>query len=172
ADRLEGEAEATARDAGDVENLVDQREQVAARVEDLPDAVALRRVQRIHLQQLREAEDRVQRCPQLVAHPREELVLRAARAFRLLLRAPEVLLRPPALGDVLGDAEQVLGLSVLVQDRDLLGVQDASTVRGLERLLRNVDYRAAAEHLPVLLGAVCGVWYREEVVVGSSHKFA
>ena len=48
-------------DAGDVQDLVDQFEEVPPGFEDLLHALRLLRPQRVHLQQLGEPQDRVQR---------------------------------------------------------------------------------------------------------------
>jgi len=68
---------------------------------------------------------RVSGGAQLVAHVGEEVALGAVGGFGGLLGALELVVGLLALGDVLGDAEQVSGLTVLVEQRDLLGVQPA-----------------------------------------------
>ena len=63
-------------DAGDVEHLVDELEQVAAALEDLRRPTSWSVLgEVVELEQLREPEDRVERRAQLVAHPRQELAL-------------------------------------------------------------------------------------------------
>lgn len=71
---------------------------MGAALDDVAQAVSLVGVQPVHLQQLREAEDRVERCSQLVAHAREVFALRLVGALSLLgasqLRA-DVLVQAP-----------------------------------------------------------------------------
>jgi hypothetical protein len=95
--RLEREVLAPGLDAGDLEHLVDEPQQVAPRLEDVPHRLALRRRQLGARQQLGEAEDRVHRRAQLVAHPAQELALRPVRPLRLLrARSASALARPSA----------------------------------------------------------------------------
>ena len=68
-DRLQGEGDPSGLDPGDLQDLVDQPQQVTPSLEDLPDALPLLAVQLVHLQQLAEPQDRVERGPQLMAHP-------------------------------------------------------------------------------------------------------
>jgi hypothetical protein len=83
-DRLEREGEPARLDAGDVQHLVDQAEQVAAAAEDLPGPGTLSLGgPRIHRQDLGEAEDGVEGRAQLVGHAGEELALRLVRALQL-----------------------------------------------------------------------------------------
>ncbi len=72
-------------DAGDVEDLVNQGQQVPASLDDLLDAFALRVTQGVHFQQLAEAQDDVQRGAQFVTHAREELALGPVGGFGGLL---------------------------------------------------------------------------------------
>src|SRR5436853_278985 len=71
-DGLLREREPPGLDARDVEDLVDQLQQVPAALEDLLHALAVGSAVGLHLEELPEAEDRVERRPQLVAHAREE----------------------------------------------------------------------------------------------------
>ncbi len=89
-DRLQADLQLAGLDAGQVEHLVDQGHQVGAGTQHVPDVAALPLRQRRRVvggEQLREAEDRVHRRAQLVAHAGEEIRLRAARAFGLVARA-------------------------------------------------------------------------------------
>ena len=100
ADRLQGKLHAPGLDARDVEHLVDQPEQMPARADDVADAVRLRRRQVLHLQDLAEAEDGVERRAQLVAHAREEIALGAVGVLGFLLGLVERGFAGLALGDV------------------------------------------------------------------------
>ena len=63
---------------GQVEDVVDQREQVVGRGEDVVQVLVLLLVhlaEQLLLQHLGEADDRVQRRPELVAHVRQEVGL-------------------------------------------------------------------------------------------------
>src|SRR5438270_1751626 len=80
-------------DLGQIEDLVDQREQMAAGIEHLPDVAELLLVElarELLLQELREADDRVQRRAQLVGHVREELRLVPAHRLQLLVQPAEL----------------------------------------------------------------------------------
>src|SRR6218665_939450 len=68
-------------DAGEIEDVVDQREQMAARAGHDGDLLALLRVERRALEQLGHAEDAVQRRADLVAHHRDEAALAGARSL-------------------------------------------------------------------------------------------
>src|SRR5205823_3765400 len=59
-ERLQSHVEAAGLDAGDVEHLVNELEQVTATPEDVGDALALTVVQIVQLQELAEAEDGVE----------------------------------------------------------------------------------------------------------------
>ena len=83
--RFEVELHVAGLDAGDVEHLVDEVEQVPAPLEDLFDAGALRGRQVFEVEQLAEAQDGVERRAQLMAHAGKELALGAVRLFGFLL---------------------------------------------------------------------------------------
>ena len=77
-DRAERQLERARFEAREVEHVVDQRKQVVAGSADVAELGELRRVGRaagLDLQQLGEAEHRIERRAQLVAHAREELRL-------------------------------------------------------------------------------------------------
>ena len=89
-------------DPRQVEDVVDEREQVRAGVLDVLDAAELldrRRSARVEAKQLRETEHGVERRAQLVAHPRQEFGLCAARRFERRARMP-LGTREVQLGDV------------------------------------------------------------------------
>ena len=90
-------------DLGEVEDLVDQRQQGFARLLDRAEIVPLRGRQRRPEREVRHADDRVHRRADLVAHVRQELAFR----HRGLLGPP---LRELELPDELG---QALGIRVL-----------------------------------------------------------
>jgi hypothetical protein len=73
--RLGRERQAAGLDSGDVQDLVDQAEQVPPAAQDVVDALGLLLAELLELEQLPEAEDGVQRGPQLVAHLGEEVTL-------------------------------------------------------------------------------------------------
>src|SRR5437870_5459609 len=87
--RLERESLFAPRlDPRDDQELIDQIEQMAAPFEYVLDALPLSSIKLIHLEKLREAEDRTQRGTQLVAHAGEKLAFRLARLLSLLLCLP------------------------------------------------------------------------------------
>ncbi len=94
------EAEGAALDARQVEDVLDQPEQVAAAAADGVDQLlALGHALAAFLQQLRRADDAMQRRAQLVAHVGEEAAFRDGRRFGNLLVVQQVLraLGHPAL---------------------------------------------------------------------------
>ena len=106
-------------DHGEIEDFVDQLEQMPARLENLGDAFRLggRRRRGGGLQQLGEAEDRIERAAQLMAHAGEEIRFREVGFFRRGLgalqfdvRFLERLLEAFALGDVARGGEHALQL--------------------------------------------------------------
>jgi hypothetical protein len=101
--RLQRQRQAARLDAGDVEHLVDQLEQVAAAVEHVLDALGLLGGQVLELEQLPEPEDGVERGAQLVAHPGEELALGPVGPLGVPPGLLERLLGAAAFGDVVGE---------------------------------------------------------------------
>ena len=104
-------------DLGQVEHVVDEGEQVAARGEDVVEVLLLLLVDVAEHpipQHLREAEDRVERCSQLVRHVREELRLVLAGRFELRVQAAELVVHPVDVG---GKGTQL----VAVHDVDVPG---------------------------------------------------
>ena len=76
------------------------RSNVRPGLQDLQDRSALSLRERLHLEQLSEPEDRVQRRPKLVADAREEIALRLVRAIGLLPGLAGLLLRRDPVRDV------------------------------------------------------------------------
>ena len=98
--RLERHRHAAGFDPRQVEHLVDQPQQVLAALEHLLDALAMALGQRlllVALQQLREAEDRVERRAQLVAHRGQELALGGVRGLGQRARLAQLVLARPWL---------------------------------------------------------------------------
>ncbi|MEZ5263509.1 MAG: hypothetical protein R2755_17480 [Acidimicrobiales bacterium] len=96
-DRLDREVDRARLDPGDVEDLVDQVEQVAAGPDDVLGGLLLVGGERLELQQLPEAQDGVERGAQLVAHPPEEVALQAVelpQTFVRLLEQQTALVQP------------------------------------------------------------------------------
>ena len=87
-------------DPCDVEHLVDEPEQVPARPQDVRDRFFLRWRQLVHLEQLGEPENGVERGTELVAHPREELALGLTRLLCGGDRQEQLLLGLDVTGDV------------------------------------------------------------------------
>ena len=80
-------------------------------------ALVLRGGQLVELEELRESEDRVERCSQLVAHPREELALRPVRLVELALERD-------LLAHVCGDGHRGHDLQVVVEHDLAAGFDD------------------------------------------------
>ncbi len=170
-DRLERQRHRPGLDPRDVEHLVDELEQVPAGLDDLLDGLVLVGLHVVEREQLAEADDRVERGAQLVAHAREELVLGLVCALDLRARGVGAALGVAPVGDVLGDAEQIARLALLVADRDLAGVQEARAVCDrLERLLRNVHDVVAGKHGTVGGDELIGLLLGEQLVVVLAHE--
>ena len=140
-DRLLREREPPGLDARDVEDLVDQLQQVPAALEDLLHALAVGSAVGLHLEELPEAEDRVERRPQLVAHAREELTLRLVGAVRLGLGLRELVgALAHALLELFG-----IALHLLVEARlgDGDGQLGGRLLRDLDLLVGELSARAA-----------------------------
>src|SRR2546422_63590 len=81
ADRLGRQRQLAGLDPRDVEDLVDEGQEVSPPLGDLLDTLAIRRPFDFELQELGESENRVERGPELVAHPGEELALGPIRTI-------------------------------------------------------------------------------------------
>ena len=126
-------------DLGQVEDVVDEGQQVVPRGEDVVEVLGLLRV---HVadhslaQHLREADDRVERRPQLVRHVGEEVRLVLARGLQLPVEAPELVVHP---------------VHVRRQRTELVPVRDVHVAREVARRDRGqpgVDALDRADHRP------------------------
>src|SRR5262249_25510297 len=104
-------------DLGEVENVVDQGEQVAARGENAADVLGLFLVQLTEhavVQHLREADDRVEWRAELVRHVGEKFRLVLARRLQLTVYAPKLVIHAVQIG---GERPQLIA----VRDVDASG---------------------------------------------------
>ena len=143
-DRLGTEVELAGLDLREIEHVVDELQQVAAARQDVAEELLVLRRRRIDLavvQQLGEADDRVERRAQLVRHVREELALEPVRfldaaVLQLELdRAPANLLDAAPLAQVDdADAQQLMPRRRQQRERTRSGTASpcASTARPLE----------------------------------------
>ena len=83
-DGHEGQLQVPRLDPGDVENLVDEVEQVASRTQNVVHGIGLLTGKVVHLQQLREPQNGVERGAQFVAHARQEVALGSAGLLCIL----------------------------------------------------------------------------------------
>ena len=114
-ERVHLELDLSRLDLGEVEDVVDQREQMVPRRDDVVEVLRLLLVHRAdHLvaQHLREADDRVQRRPQLVRHVGQELRLVPARRLELRVEAPELVVHPVDVGGQRAQLVSVVDLDV------------------------------------------------------------
>ena len=88
------EVELAGLDLGEIEDVVDDRQQRGAGVVDLADVVALLGVERRLEGEVRQADDGVHRRADLVAHVRQELGLHLGGFLGLLLGRRELRLQP------------------------------------------------------------------------------
>jgi hypothetical protein len=108
--RLEQDRLFAGLDARQVQHVVDQCQQVGAGLQDVANMGAVRlgqRPRRVGVEQLGEAEDRVHRRAQLMAHRREEFRLGPTRALGLVARHAQRLLGGMACAEVAGDRDVV-----------------------------------------------------------------
>ena len=98
--RLRGKRQPACLDAGDVQDLVDQPEEMPPAPQDVSHAFPLLRREGVRLQHLGKPEDGVEWRAQFVAHPRQELALRLIRPVGLA-RPRERFFTALALCDVL-----------------------------------------------------------------------
>ena len=88
-------------DLRQIEHVVDEIEEMRPTCADRIEGITLIAAEgAIALQQLRVADDAIERRPQLVAHVREELALGARRGFGRLLGHPQLVFVTQALGDI------------------------------------------------------------------------
>ncbi len=112
-ERVHLELDLSGLDLGEVEDVVDQREQVVPGRDDVVEVLGLLLVDRAdHLvaEHLREADDRVQRRPQLVGHVGQELRLVLARRLELGVEATELVVHPVDVGAQRAELVSVLDL--------------------------------------------------------------
>src|SRR6266850_622299 len=99
---LEIELDLPCLNLGQIEQIVDQREQVLRAGLNSAELLVLIRVQRpgqLHEQRPGEADDRIERRAQLMAHGGEKAVLRLHRSLEILVLLLQRFLDPFALGD-------------------------------------------------------------------------
>src|SRR2546422_672505 len=161
----------TCLDAADVQHLVDETEQVAPPLEDLTQALALLRPRRVDLQELRESQYRIHGGAELMTHAGEKLALGQVRTLSVLLGLAQGFLRFLQLGDVLGNAQEILRAARLVQDRNLLGMEDSRRlVRGMDWLLWDIDQPSSVQDLAVPIREELRLRFREEIIVVLSDE--
>ena len=146
-ERLRVEGQLAGLDLGQVEDLVDQSEQVAAAALDPAERRALLLVERpVHAGEERvgEAEDRVHRRSKLVAHAGEEARLRLARALRATHSSAR------AADRVLAAPRTVCARRSLVSFRSCARLPNSSRFGTSTRCVKSPfgDPRERALHLP------------------------
>ncbi len=134
-------------DPREVENVVDDAEEMAAARRDIGGvadiAAVTERPEELRLHQLGEADHRIERRPQLMAHVGEELRLGAARLLGRLARGEQLGLDLLALGDVEGDGEDGVDPALAVMQRDLAAERAAHRAVGLRQGLLEIEDRLA-----------------------------
>ncbi len=149
-ERARFELELAGLDFGEVENIVDDAEQgVAGELERLHIFPLLVREVGIETE-LAHSDDAVQRCPNLVAHVREELALRAVRAFGRRASGLEDLLGLLVGRDVVRNLENMRRFARLVEDRTLHGSEPEDLARSIGTgMFGNRFFRTGVEHCPI-----------------------
>ena len=160
-------------DLGHVENVVDQLQQVLAAAVDVAGVVAIAgfvdRAEQLVLDDLGEADDGVERRPQLVAHVGEKHRLGAVGVFRLQLGGDQVLLHALAFGDVGDDADQV-AFAARHLDHRFAREQPVFHAVGAGQRLLGLVRRASGEDLAVNLLEEGCLLARDDVVVGEADQ--
>ena len=109
-------------DLRQVQHVVDHDEQRLAGQADLGEKIGLLEIQRRLPEQVRQADDRIHRRADLVAHVGEELALGIVRLFRLVSGLPQGRLVLLALGDVARGGKHPLEHPIaVVQGRRVVG---------------------------------------------------
>ena len=116
-DRFDHDADVPRLDARDVEDLVDEFQQVLARVVDVAHHLELVGRLQLHLEDLREAEHGVERRAQFVAHARHELALGGVGALGRLLGLLQDDLGGDGFGDVARHQHRARLVTGLVADQ-------------------------------------------------------
>ena len=145
-DRLGRHRQLTRIDPREVQHVVDEREQMIAGAEDVTDIFTLARRQPFELEHLGEADDRVQRRAQLVAHPREKLAFGPVCRLRLLGVA--------LLGDILEGPRVAFGPGrILAPDRvqhAVLAISRADSEVELKLVLAlGIESEPVRDELPI-----------------------
>ena len=144
-DRLQGKRQPARLDAGDVQDLVDQPEEMPPAPHDVSHAFALLRREGIRFQHLGKAEDGVERRAQFVAHPGQELALRLIRPVGLA-RFHERFFSALALRDVLHRALDVGDPAVVTPDHPRAGPHpDELSVEPAQPALEPIDHTLALQ---------------------------
>ena len=136
-------------DPGDVEHLVDQREEVLSGLDDVERRLALGVGRGLHVEQLREAEHSVERRAQLVAHAREELVLGPVCLLGADAGELEVFEQPGALGDVAGAGHDGRRVRLVGGEAGQLRVEDRPVTAGGAGAVLDVGALGLAVEHPV-----------------------
>src|SRR5262245_62084463 len=105
-------------DPRDVADFVDELQQVLAALDDLQHALPFVGAERCQLENLREAEDRVERRSQIMAHAREEIALGAVRALGLEPRDLQRIVGLLALADVDEDRAEGIRPPLRIKERE------------------------------------------------------
>ncbi len=130
-DRLDRQLELIGRDPGKVQEVVDHLQQVLPTKENVPDRIQLRSRAGLQLQELGEAEHRVQRRAQLMAHSGEEFVLGSIGQLGFVPRRSQCLLGYLAGGDVLHAGSEQAGRPWFGHHRIARDTQPANVPRRL-----------------------------------------
>lgn len=170
-DRLDRDAEAPRLDPGEIKHLVDQTQQVTPSPEHLADTLLLPLRELIHLEQLGEPQDGVQRSPELMAHPRQKLALGQVGPLCLLPSRGRGPLGQLALGDVdRVNSHGARGPGGLVVESSVV-VEPAHVAVAVEQAMLVLHERPAFRHRPArhLLeaGAIVLVYARRPCTGGS-----
>ena len=78
-----------------------------------------------------------------------------------------------SLGDIAADSQQIARNALLIEKRNLLGMQISNAACGMNRLLRNVEHLSAAEHCPIDAIEELGLLRRKNIgITASDQPFA
>jgi hypothetical protein len=140
-DGLDRQVKMARLDPGDVQHLVDQVQQMLARSQDVADGLLLLFGQLVHVEELGEAQDRVERGPQLMAHPGQEFALGQAGPFGHADGGQKLGFEDQVLGDVPRHDEGADGPAVLPHDRLTAGIEGHPVALGVADPVAEIEAR-------------------------------
>lgn len=151
----------------EVEDVIDDREQGFAGVPDRRQEFSLLGGDPTLEDKLRHPDDRVQRCPDFMAHVRQKRALRAIGGFSRFFGCLQCLGSLLPLGNIAGNTESADNVALVVVERHLGGKSPRRVAIGPRLLLLFVHHGLAGTHDLLLIGhCLLGMFWSEVIEVG------